>query len=37
MTIRFAPPGSGTFISALVVQTDLGPGPDVELVGTAQF
>jgi hypothetical protein len=37
MTVRFAPPRSGTFIATLVVQTDLGPAPDVELVGTAQF
>lgn len=37
MTVRFAPPQSGTFITTLVVQTDLGPAPDVELVGTAQL
>lgn len=37
MTVRFAPSRSGTFIATLVVQTDLGPAPDVELVGTAQF
>ena len=37
MTVRFAPPGSGTFVSTLVVQTDKGPAPDVELAGTAQF
>lgn len=37
MTVRFAPPGSGTFMSTLVVQTDKGPAPDVELVGTAEL
>jgi hypothetical protein len=37
MTVRFAPLRSGTFVATLVVQTDMGPAPDVELVGTAQF
>lgn len=37
MTVRFAPPRSGTFVATLVVQTDRGPAPEVELVGTAQL